>query len=126
MIHPSHKTKRKGIPTMSRFVSAAFCALFVFSMNSAAANAAYNASAGKATYDASCVTCHKTGMMGAPKLGDKADWAPRIAQGEAMLVSKSIKGFTGKKGMMMPKGGNPKLTDAQVGNAVAFMVSQSK
>ncbi|MEI7747837.1 MAG: cytochrome c5 family protein, partial [Chlorobiaceae bacterium] len=42
------------------------------------------------------------------------------------LVSKSIKGFTGKKGMMMPKGGNPKLTDAQVGNAVAFMVSQSK
>ena len=111
---------------MSRFFSAALCALFVFSMNSAAANAAYNASAGKATYDANCVTCHKTGMMGAPKTGDKAAWAPRIAQGEAVLVSKSIKGFTGKKGMMPAKGGNPKLTDAQVGNAVAYIVQQSK
>ncbi len=111
---------------MSRFLSAAFCALFVFSMNSAAANAAYNASAGKATYDTSCVTCHKTGIMGAPKTGDKAEWAPRIVQGEALLVSKSIKGFTGKKGMMAAKGGNPKLTDAEVGNAVAYLVQQSK
>ena len=111
---------------MSRFVSAAFCAIFVFSISSATASAAYNASAGKATYDASCVACHKTGMMGAPKPGDKAAWAPRIAQGEAMLVSKSIKGFKGKTGTMMPKGGNPKLTDAQVGDAVAYMVQQSK
>jgi len=126
MIHPSHKTKRKGIPTMSRFVSAAFCALFVFSMNSAAANAAYNAAAGKTTYDASCVTCHKTGMMGAPKTGDKTAWAPRIAKGEKVLVNNSIKGFTGKTGTMMAKGGNLKLTDAQVGDAVAYMVQQSK
>ena len=77
-------------------------------------------------YDASCATCHKVALMGAPKLGDKAAWAPRIAQGEAMLVSKSIKGFTGKKGMMPAKGGNPKLTDAQIGNAVAYLVQQSK
>ncbi len=111
---------------MSRFISAALCALFVFAMSSTAANAAYNSAAGKATYDSSCVTCHKDGLMGAPKTGDKAAWAPRIAQGEAILVSKSIKGFTGKKGMMMPKGGNPKLTDQQVGNAVAYIVQQSK
>ncbi|MEI7934850.1 MAG: c-type cytochrome [Chlorobiaceae bacterium] len=111
---------------MSRFVSAAFCALFVFSMNSAAANAAYNAAAGKTTYDASCVTCHKTGMMGAPKTGDKTAWAPRIAKGEKVLVNNSIKGFTGKTGTMMAKGGNLKLTDAQVGDAVAYMVQQSK
>ena len=64
--------------------------------------------------------------MGAPKLGDKAAWAPRIAQGQPMLVSKSTKGFTGKKGMMPAKGGNAKLTDAQVGNAVAYIVQQSK
>jgi cytochrome c5 len=110
---------------MSRFLSAALCALFVFSMSSTDAKAAYNAAAGKATYDTNCATCHKTGMMGAPKTGDKAAWAPRISQGEAVLVSKSIKGFT-KKGMMPAKGGNPKLTDAQVGNAVAYMVQQSK
>ena len=113
---------------MSRFVSEAFCALFVFSMSSANASAAttYNASAGKAVYDVSCTNCHKMGIMGAPKLGDKAAWAPRIAQGMDILVSKSIKGFQGKKGMMMPKGGNPKLTDAEVGNAVAYIVQQSK
>ena len=111
---------------MSRFVSAAFCALFIFSMNSVDASAAYNATAGKSVSDTNCATCHKDGIMGAPKIGDKVTWAPRIAQGEAMLVSKSIKGFQGKKGMMPAKGGNPKLTDAQVGNAVAYMVKQSK
>ncbi len=112
---------------MSRFVSAAFCALFVFSMNSAAANAAYNAAAGKTTYIASCKACHETGMAGAPKTGDKAAWAPRIAKGEKVMVNNSIKGFTGKTGTtMMAKGGNPKLTDAQVGDAVAYMVQQSK
>jgi cytochrome c5 len=96
-------------------------------MSSTDAKAAYNATAGKAIYDTNCATCHKTGIMGAPKTGDKAAWAPRIVQGEAVLVSKSIKGFTGKKGMMMPaKGGNPKLTDAQIGNSVAYIVQQSK
>ena len=111
---------------MSRIISASLCALFVVSIGSAEAKAAYNVAAGKAVYDVSCTTCHKTGLMGAPKLGDKVAWAPRIAQGEAMLVSKSIKGFTGKKGIMPAKGGNPKLTDAQVGNAVAYLVQQGK
>jgi cytochrome c5 len=111
---------------MSRFLSAALCALFVVSMSTSDAKAAYNAAAGKATYDSSCSTCHNAGMMGAPKPGDKAAWAPRIAQGNALLVSHTVKGFTGKKGMMPAKGGNPKLTDAQIGNAVAYMVEQSK
>ena len=111
---------------MSRFVSAALCTLFVFSVGSAEAKAAYNAAAGKVVYDANCAACHKTGIMGAPKTGDKPAWAPRIAQGEALLVSHSIKGFKGNKGMMAPKGGNAKLTDLQVGNATAYMVQQSK
>ena len=112
---------------MSRFVSAAFCALVVvFSMSSTDAKAAYNAAAGKAVYDASCASCHKTGLMTAPKLGDKAAWAPRIKQGMAVLVSHSDKGFKGKTGVMMPKGGNAKLTTAEIGNAVEYMVSQSK
>ncbi len=111
---------------MSRFVSAALCTFFVVSALSIDANAAYNTAAGKAVYDANCAACHKTGIMGAPKTGDKPAWAPRIAQGEALLVSHSIKGFKGKKGIMAPKGGNAKLTDLQVGNATAYMVQQSK
>jgi cytochrome c5 len=111
---------------MSRFISAAvLCTVTLCSGNAFAADK-YNAAAGKATYDTSCAACHKDGVMGAPKLGDKAAWAPRIAQGIDVMVKKSITGFKGAKGMMAPKGGNPKLTDAQVGNAVAYMVGQSK
>jgi cytochrome c5 len=85
-----------------------------------------NAAAGKAIYEANCSSCHKTGIMGAPKLGDKAAWAPRIAQKTPVLVNHAVHGFQGKKGMMPAKGGNPKLTDAEIGNAVAYMVMQGK
>ena len=111
---------------MSRFLSAALCALFVCSMTSTDAKAASDAKAGKAIYDANCGACHKDGVMGAPKLGDKAAWAPRIKQGIAVLNSNSIKGFKGKVGMMMPKGCHPNLTDAQVIDAVTYIVQQSK
>ena len=111
---------------MSRFLSAALCALFVCSMTSADAKAGSDAKAGKAIYDTNCATCHKDGVMNAPKLGDKAAWAPRIKQGIAVLNSNSIKGFKGKVGMMMPKGGHPNLSDTQIVDAVAYIVQQSK
>jgi cytochrome c5 len=110
---------------MTRTISAALCSVVVFAAFSANAFAG-NAAAGKSVYDGGCVACHKTGMMGAPKLGDKAAWAPRIKQGEAVLVSHAAKGFQGKVGMMPPKGGNAKLTDTQVSDAVAYIVSGSK
>ena len=95
-------------------------------MTSTDAKAAYNVAAGKVIYDNSCSSCHKSGIMGAPKLGDKAAWAPRIAQGTNALVSHATKGYKGKKGLMPSKGGNAKLTDAQIGDAVSYMVKQSK
>ena len=77
---------------------------------------------GKATYDASCAACHGMGVAGAPKLGDKADWGPRIAQGNDTLYEHAIKGYTGKKGVMPAKGGNVSLSDAAVKAAVDHMV----
>jgi cytochrome c5 len=65
-------------------------------------------------------------VAGAPKLGDKAAWGPRIAQGIDTLYTHSIKGFQGKAGMMPPKGGNMALSDADVKAAVDYMVAQSK
>ena len=111
---------------MSHFLSASLCTLALFGMSSIEANAAYNPVAGKVIYDVNCAVCHKDGLAGAPKFGNKAVWAPRIAQGMPLLVSKSIKGFQGKTGMMPAKGGNAKLTDPQIGNAVAYIVSKSK
>ncbi|HEY7238587.1 MAG TPA: c-type cytochrome [Burkholderiales bacterium] len=77
---------------------------------------------GKAVYDQVCHVCHAAGIAGAPKIGDKAAWAPRIKEGMDTLVQSVTKG----KGAMPPKAGNPALTDAQLRAGVEFMVSQSK
>ncbi|MDX1336068.1 MAG: c-type cytochrome, partial [Gammaproteobacteria bacterium] len=47
---------------------------------------------GKAIYKQVCFTCHDAGIAGAPKLGDKAAWAPRIATGMEALYATSING----------------------------------
>lgn len=77
---------------------------------------------GKETYEGSCAACHTAGVAGAPKLGDKAAWAPRIATGAAALHASAIKG----KGIMPPKGGNAALSDTDVTAAADYMISQAK
>jgi cytochrome c5 len=77
---------------------------------------------GKAVYDASCQACHTPGVAGAPKLGDKAAWAPRIGAGAAGLHASALKG----KNAMPAKGGNLSLSDADVKAAVDYMIAQSK
>jgi cytochrome c5 len=77
---------------------------------------------GKQVYDTTCTACHTPGVAGAPKVGDKAAWAPRVQQGMDTLVQSAIKG----KNAMPPKGGNGSLSDAQVRAAVEYMVSQAK
>jgi len=81
---------------------------------------------GQAVYTATCFACHGAGVAGAPKLGDKADWEPRIAQGLDVLHQHAIAGYTGKKGAMPPKGGNTALPDADVMAAVDYMVKQAR
>ncbi|MCG6872712.1 MAG: c-type cytochrome [Gammaproteobacteria bacterium] len=81
---------------------------------------------GKTTYETTCSACHAAGVAGAPKLGDKALWDPRIAQGLAVLEEHAIKGFQGKTGFMPAKGGNASLPDDAVKAAVAYMVEQAK
>ena len=89
------------------------------------ANAA-GADKGKSTYDGTCSVCHGAGIAGAPKFGDKAAWAPRIAQGADTLHTHALKGFQGKVGMMPAKGGNAGLPDADVKAAVDYMVEKAK
>jgi cytochrome c5 len=81
---------------------------------------------GKKVFDTACVACHGTGVAGAPKLGDKANWSPRIAQGTNVLYDHALKGYQGKAGVMPPKGGNTALPDADVKAAVDYMAASAK
>ena len=65
-------------------------------------------------------------MAGAPKLDDKADWDPRIAQGTETLYKHAIEGFTGAKGVMPPRGGAANLSDDELKAAVDHMVAVPK
>lgn len=81
---------------------------------------------GKAVFQGACFACHGTGAAGAPKLGDAANWGPRIAQGIDKVNSNALNGFQGKDGVMPPKGGRTDLSDAEVLAAVQYMVDNSK
>ena len=79
---------------------------------------------GPSVYAAVCSACPSGGIAGAPKAGDTAAWAPRIAQGKAILYKHSIEGFSGKAGVMPAKGGRADLSDELVRAAVDHMVAQ--
>lgn len=80
------------------------------------------AAEGKDVYTKACAACHVAGVANAPKLGDKAAWAPRIKQGSAALVATVIKG----KGAMPPRAGNSTLSDSDIKAAVEYMIGQAK
>lgn len=88
----------------------------------AAASAGGNLEAGKKLYDTVCMACHASGVMNAPKFGDKAAWAPRIATGIDTLHNAAIKGLNA----MPPKGGAANASDDDVKAAVDYMVSAAK
>jgi cytochrome c5 len=81
---------------------------------------------GQQIYQTSCVACHDAGIAGAPKLGDKSQWARHIAKGVDALYASAVNGVQGSAGAMPPKGGNPALTNAEVRAAVDYMVARSK
>lgn len=72
---------------------------------------------GKAVYEAVCISCHGTGLAGAPKFGDAGSWGARLSQGFETLWTHAIKGLNA----MPAKGGAADLTDDEVKRAVAFM-----
>ena len=81
---------------------------------------------GTELFESVCKTCHGAGLVGAPKLTDKANWAPRLAQGTATLYKHALEGYTGKAGSMPKKGGRVDLTDDLIKAGVDYMVSQAK
>jgi len=76
---------------------------------------------GKLVYETHCAACHSTGVAGAPKAGDKAAWSARLSQGYPMLYDHALKGIRG----MPAKGGNADLPDADLANAVGYLVVEA-
>lgn len=87
-----------------------------------AATAPALAADGKGVYDKTCAMCHAAGIANAPKFGDKAAWAPRLATGKPALVAAVIKG----KGAMPPKGGAAALSEDDIGAAVDHMLAAAR
>ncbi|HYM36381.1 MAG TPA: c-type cytochrome [Steroidobacteraceae bacterium] len=82
---------------------------------------------GEEVFNMYCTACHTAGVGGAPKFGDKAAWAPRIAQGMPTLFEHALKGFQGKAQLPMPMKGNAtSLPDKSITNAVEYMVKAAK
>jgi cytochrome c5 len=81
---------------------------------------------GQQIYQSACVACHDAGIAGAPKLGDKGQWAKRIAKGVDTLYASAVNGMQGSGGAMPAKGGNPALSNAEVKAAVDYIVARSK
>ncbi len=77
---------------------------------------------GETVYDNHCAVCHNSSRDGAPRLGFLRAWRERIEQGEATLVRHAIEGI----GLMPPRGENPDLPDADMTEAVRYMIYRAK
>jgi cytochrome c5 len=83
----------------------------------AAAPAAQQAGGPAKIYEANCKMCHASGLAGAPKLHNKADWAPRLAEGMDVVVKKAMQGFKA----MPPKGNCISCSEDDIKNTIKYM-----
>jgi cytochrome c5 len=88
----------------------------------AAAGEAAAPKSGEQIYQANCVACHGTGVAGAPKLGDAAAWAPRIAKGMDALLKSATNGLNA----MPPKGLCMACSEDELKGTIQYMVSKSQ
>jgi cytochrome c5 len=83
-----------------------------------------DARSGEVVYNESCMVCHASGVAGAPKLGDAAAWADRIAKGRDALHDTGLNGLAGTG--MMARGGCGNCSDDEVRAAVDYMIDNSQ
>lgn len=81
---------------------------------------------GPQVFNEACITCHGSGIGGAPVFGNAEAWGPRIEKGIEVLHTHAIEGFQGSSGFMPPKGGRLDLSDAEVKAAVDYMVAEAE
>ncbi len=79
------------------------------------------ARSGEAVYTAVCTACHAAGVLGAPKIDDKAAWEPRTAKGLDGLMKNAVNGINA----MPARGGDPSITDEELNNAIVYMTGKA-
>ncbi len=77
---------------------------------------------GQEVFDTKCTTCHTAGVSGAPRMGNAADWAPRIAQGDSAMFDNAWNGINA----MPPKGLCLDCSEDEIRAAIKHMVNNSK
>jgi cytochrome c5 len=87
---------------------------------SASAGVAAGDRSGEQMYKSTCVACHEAGVANAPKLGDKAAWAPRLALGLDGLLKSAIAG----KNAMPPRAGSD-ANDTELARAIVYMANKA-
>jgi cytochrome c5 len=95
--------------------------IFGFALVLLSASGLVHAQSGESTYKQVCASCHGAGVLNAPKFGDKAKWAPLIAEGQSTLTAHAYVGVRA----MPPKGGNPNLSIEAFSDALVYMVNNS-
>jgi cytochrome c5 len=69
-----------------------------------------------------CFKCHETGKGGAPKIGDRDAWIPRLKDGLDATVRSAINGHGG----MPARGGMPDVSDAELKDAITYMINKGR
>lgn len=88
--------------------------------SAAASGAAGGERSGDAVYNKFCSACHTSGVLGAPKLNNAADWEPRLAQGMDTVLKHAIEGYNA----MPPKGTCNDCSDAEIQAAIDYMTAE--
>ena len=82
----------------------------------------------KAIFNETCATCHTTGALGAPVVGDKAQWSQRVQKGVDILIHNTIHGFSGTNNegaCIVKRGGCHDCTDAEIIAVIKYMLDES-
>ena len=116
-----HVDRRLSFANIARrLTSVVVCSSLVLAV-AQAASAEERERGGKEVVETVCAVCHRTGVNGAPTIGDRKAWAKLTSQGLTSLTGVALKGVR----KMPPHGGNPNLTDTEIGRAITYMVNQS-
>ncbi len=73
---------------------------------------------GAEIYRMYCTACHDTGIGGAPRISERADWPARLAQGDELIYQHALQGLNA----MPARGACPNCTDGEIRAAVDYML----